>query len=120
MEQVKPTGNENRKDTSGNPVRSESREVHVGGGWNHSSDEASVMGAERKVPLDSLRSNHHLEQSMSGAPKVKTQSITKRQVWEAWKLVKRGGKSEGVDHLSMSEIERNPRKYLYPLWKYQG
>jgi group II intron reverse transcriptase/maturase len=97
-------------------VRSESREVLVGGGWNRSSDEASVMGAERRVPRDYLRSNHHLEQSMSGTPKVKTQKITKKQVWEAWKLVKRGGKSEGLDQLSMSEIERNPRKYLYPLW----
>lgn len=74
MEQVKPAGNANRKDTSGNPVRSESRNVLAGGGWNRSSEDASVMEAERRVPLDSLRSNHHLEKSMSGTPKAKTQS----------------------------------------------
>ena len=116
MEQVKPACNVNRKDTSGAPVRSESRDVLAGGGWNRSSDEASVMEVERRVPLDSQRSNHHLEKSMSGTPKAKTQRITKRQVWEAWLLVKQGGKSVGIDHLSMSEIERNLRKYLYPLW----
>ena len=116
MEQVKPSDNENRKDTSGDPVRSESRDVSGGGGWNRSSDETSVIEAERRVPLDGLRSNHHLEKRMSGTLKAKTQRITKRQVWEAWLLVKRGGKSAGIDQLTMSDIERNLRKYLYPLW----
>ncbi len=116
MEQVKPACNAKRKDTSGDPVRSESRKVHAGGGWNRSSDEASVMEAERRVPLDSLQRNHHLEKSMSGTLEAKTQRITKRQVWESWLLVKKGGKSEGIDKLSMSKIESNLRKYLYPLW----
>jgi group II intron reverse transcriptase/maturase len=53
---------------------------------------------------------------MNGAQSAKTQSITKRQVWEAWLLVKRGGKSVGIDEISMQAIESNPRKYLYPLW----
>jgi hypothetical protein len=73
MEQVKPSGNANRKDTSGDPVRSESRDVPGGGGWNRSSAETSEMGAERRVPLDSLRSNRHLEERMSGTLKAKTQ-----------------------------------------------
>ena len=73
-EQVKPACNVNRKDTSGDPVRSESRDVYVGGGWNRSSAEASVMEVERRVPLDGQRRNHHLEKSMSGTLEAKTQS----------------------------------------------
>ena len=49
MEQVKPAGNANRKDTSGNPGRSESRDVLAGGGWNRSSAETSVMRVERRA-----------------------------------------------------------------------
>ena len=53
MEQVKLSGNANRKDTSGDPARSESRDVSGSGGWNRMSDEASVMEVERRVPLGS-------------------------------------------------------------------
>ena len=116
MEQAKLSDNANRKDTSGDPVRSESRNVSGSGGWNRSSVEASVMEVERRVPLDSRASHRHLEKSMNGAQSAKTQRITKRQVWEAWLLVKRGGKSVGIDGISMQAIESNPRKYLYPLW----
>ena len=116
MEQAKLTDNANRKDTSGINREVESRDVSVSGGWNRSSDEASVMEAERRVPLDSCASHRHLQKSMNGTQATKTQRITKRQVWEAWLLVKRGGKSVGIDKISMQAIDSNPRKYLYPLW----
>lgn len=80
MEQAKPSVDVNRNDTSGDPVRSESRDATDGGGWNRISVEASVMEVERGVPLDSRKSHHHLEKSMSGAQSTKTQRITKRQV----------------------------------------
>ena len=47
---------------------------------------------------------------------AKSQPISKRQVWEAWKHVRRGGEATGVDGLTMDAIEANPRRYLYPLW----
>jgi RNA-directed DNA polymerase len=48
--------------------------------------------------------------------KQKTQPIERLQVWEAFKQVKAGGKSPGVDGITIETVERNPRKYLYPIW----
>ena len=75
MEQAKLPDNANRKDTSGDPVRSESRDVSGSGGWNRSSVEASVMEVERRVPIDSRASHRHLEKSMNGAQSAKTQKL---------------------------------------------
>ncbi len=47
---------------------------------------------------------------------TKTQPISKEQVWASWKHVRQGGKGVGVDNIAIAEIEKNPRKYLYPLW----
>lgn len=47
---------------------------------------------------------------------AKSQPIEKRQVWEAWKHVRQGGKAVGVDELTIQEIDRDPGRYLYPLW----
>lgn len=48
--------------------------------------------------------------------KSKTQPVSKAQVWSAWNRIKQGGKGVGVDNVTIEMIERNPRKYLYPLW----
>ena len=48
MELWKPTGDGNRNDTSGQAVRSKSRDTSVGGGLTRSSDETSVMAVERR------------------------------------------------------------------------
>lgn len=48
--------------------------------------------------------------------KTKTQPVSKEQVWASWKRIKKGGKGMGIDQVSISMIEANPRKYLYPLW----
>jgi group II intron reverse transcriptase/maturase len=46
----------------------------------------------------------------------KSIGITKEQVWSAWKQIKQGGKGVGIDNVSIEMIEKNPRKYLYPVW----
>ena len=48
--------------------------------------------------------------------KTKTQPISREQVWASWKRIKQGGKGMGIDQVSITMIESNPRKYLYPLW----
>jgi RNA-directed DNA polymerase len=48
--------------------------------------------------------------------KQKTQPIERLQVWEAFKQVRAGGKSPGVDGITIETVECNPRKYLYPVW----
>jgi len=46
----------------------------------------------------------------------KTQPITRLQVLEAFKRVKANGGSAGVDKITIAQVEKNKRKYLYPLW----
>lgn len=46
----------------------------------------------------------------------KTQPITKLQVMEAFKRVKANGGSAGVDNISIEQVDKSKRKYLYPLW----
>jgi len=48
--------------------------------------------------------------------KPKSIEVTKSQVWEAWKRIKQGGKGVGIDNVTIEMIEKNPRKYLYPVW----
>ena len=42
--------------------------------------------------------------------------ITKEQVWTAWKRIRQGGKGTGVDNITVEMIDKNPRRYLYPVW----
>lgn len=46
----------------------------------------------------------------------KSQPISRLQVMDAFKKVKANGGSNGVDGISISEVNANIRKYLYPLW----
>ena len=46
----------------------------------------------------------------------KSQPISKLQVNEAFKRVKANKGSSGVDGITIEEVTKNPRKYLYPLW----
>jgi RNA-directed DNA polymerase len=49
--------------------------------------------------------------------KTKTQPISKEQVWAAWKRIRSHNSSgSGVDSVTLSMIEQEPRKYLYPVW----
>jgi len=48
--------------------------------------------------------------------KQKTQPIERGEVWEAFKEVRAGGESPGVDGITIDNVASNPRKYLYPVW----
>lgn len=47
---------------------------------------------------------------------TKSVPITREMVWAAYLKVKKGGKSAGVDMVSMEEFDANRSKYLYKLW----
>jgi len=47
---------------------------------------------------------------------TKSQDITKRQVWEAYKKVKRNKGSGGVDGIDFEKFESNLENNLYKLW----
>ncbi|MCD4811318.1 group II intron reverse transcriptase/maturase, partial [bacterium] len=46
----------------------------------------------------------------------KTQPITRLQVQNAFKRVRANGGSAGVDKITIADVNKNKRKYLYPLW----
>ena len=46
----------------------------------------------------------------------KSQPISKLQVKEAFKQVKANKGSNGVDGITIEEVAKKPRKYLYPIW----
>jgi len=46
----------------------------------------------------------------------KTQPITRLQVQNAFKRVRANDGSAGVDKITISDVNKNKRKYLYPLW----
>lgn len=48
--------------------------------------------------------------------KQKSQPITKRQVWEAYKKVKANRGSAGVDRVSLKDYELKLKDNLYKLW----
>ena len=48
--------------------------------------------------------------------KQKTHPIERGEVWEAFKEVRAGGESPGVDGITIVTVAGKPRKYLYPVW----
>jgi group II intron reverse transcriptase/maturase len=46
----------------------------------------------------------------------KTQPITRLQVQNAFNKVRANGGSAGVDKITIADVNKNKRKYLYPLW----
>jgi len=53
---------------------------------------------------------------MKKALKNKSQPISKRMVWEAWKTVRSKGGSPGVDKQSLKDFESDQEKQLYKVW----
>lgn len=73
-------------------------------------------GVVAKVPTEQRKSRRPPRKSRSNPADAKTQVISRQQVWEAWRRVRQGGKAAGIDGLTIGEIDRNPGRYLYPLW----
>jgi len=48
--------------------------------------------------------------------KSRSYPITKKQVWEAFKLVKSKGGSPGIDGQTINEVSKHVEKHLYPVW----
>src|SRR5262250_1393422 len=97
------------------PHQRQSTDARHRGGTPCSSDEAPVMGVERRgclVPLSWLV-NQQWEEPVQTA---KPFSISKRMVWEAYKRVKANQGAAGVDEESLADFEGNLTNNLYKLW----
>src|SRR6266545_3116394 len=97
------------------PHEAESTEARPRGGPSRSSEEASVMGVERRGWVIRLKTatNQQWEESMES---TKPFSIAKQAVWEAYKQVKANHGAAGVDDESIAEFEGNLKDNLYKLW----
>lgn len=51
---------------------------------------------------------------------TKSQPVSKRMVWEAYKKVKRNGGSAGVDKQSIAMFDKDMSKNLYKIWNRMG
>ena len=118
MEQRKSYNDEKGKTQVGQtPIRLNTDALYDGG-LSRSSDETSVMGAERRAEVVQLeldlptlgnqrKSNFH---STKGIP------ITKQMVWSAYNKVRSNGGSAGIDNQKLTDYEVNMKRNLYKLW----
>ena len=107
---------------SGRNREDKSTDARHRGGPSGSSDEGPVMGLERsgRAVQTRLLVNHDVvvweEPMVESKSKVKSFSIDKRVVWDAWKQVRANQGAAGVDEESVAEFERDLSGNLYKLW----
>ena len=98
------------------PHKSLSTKAEHRGGATRSSDEAPVMGVERRGSIVQLGLEKTTGNGRIGLKQAKPFSITKRQVWEAYKRVKANKGAAGVDGQTIEAFEENLKDNLYKLW----
>jgi RNA-directed DNA polymerase len=81
-----------------------------------SSEEDSVMELERRGSIVQLGKIEQPEIGRIQMEQAKPFSITKRQVWEAYKRVKANKGAAGVDEQTIEKFEENLSDNLYKLW----
>jgi hypothetical protein len=86
-------------------------------GLSHSSDEASVMGVERRAEVTQLRLPLTTPKGGrdSGA-ETKSIPITKRMIWESYKKVRKNKGAAGIDDETIQMYEERLEDNLYILW----
>lgn len=73
------------------------------------------MAVERRGSVNQLGSPNNLKRKDSEA-KTKSFDISKREVWEAWKIVRSNRGGPGIDDQLIEEFEQNISANLYKLW----
>jgi RNA-directed DNA polymerase len=98
------------------PHKGESTDADHRGGVTRSSDEVSVMEAERRGYIVRFYARDQPENGRNLLGKAKPFTISKREVWEAYKRVKSSRGAAGVDRQSIDEFEGDLENNLYKLW----
>jgi hypothetical protein len=117
MEQGKSYKNGKGKAQAGQtPVRPNTDDLYDVG-LSHSSEEASVMGVERRAGVTQLRLPLTTPKGGrdSGA-ETKSIPITKRMVWESYKKVRKNKGAAGIDDETIAMYEERLEDNLYILW----
>jgi RNA-directed DNA polymerase len=118
MEQRKSYKDEKGKAQAGQTLVRLETEALYDGGFSCSSEEAPVMGVERRTGVIQLE----LPLTTSGnrgrdnVPPTKSLPITKQMVWEAYKKVRSNRGAAGIDEETIKMYEERLSDNLYMLW----
>jgi group II intron reverse transcriptase/maturase len=86
-------------------------------GLSHSSDEAPVMGVERRAEVTQLRLPLTTPKGgRDGGAETKSIPITKQMIWRAYKKVRSNKGAAGVDEETIAMYEERLQDNLYILW----
>jgi RNA-directed DNA polymerase len=86
-------------------------------GLSHSSNEAPVMGVERRAEVIQLRLPLTTpKRGRDSGTETKSIPITKRMIWEAFKKVKKNKGAAGIDEETIEWYEERLQDNLYMLW----
>jgi len=88
----------------------------TGAEQRRSSDEGTVMGLERRGCVVQLLTKEQPEKGRILMEKEKSFTISKRQVWEAYKSVKANRGGAGIDNQSIIDFEEDMSNNLYKIW----
>ena len=98
------------------PVRLNTEDLYEIG-LSHSSDEASVMGVERRAEVTQLRLPLTTPKGgRCSGTETKSIPIAKRMVWEAYKKVRSNKGAAGIDEETIEMYEERLQDNLYILW----
>lgn len=118
MEQRKSHINAKGKAQAGvRPVR-QNTDIICDDGLSRSSEEAPVMGVERRTEVVQLEIDFATlgNQGMTKPILTKGIPITKQMVYDAYQKVKRNQGAAGIDNESLSDFDQNLSKNLYKIW----
>ncbi len=118
MEQRKSQTNVKGKAQAGKMPARLNTNVVCDDGLSSSSDEASVMGVERRTEVVQLELNLT---TLGNQRRIKSKltrgiPITKQMVWSAYKKVRSNGKAAGIDGETIALYEEQLSSNLYRLW----
>jgi len=118
MEQRKSYKDEKGNAQAGQTLVRQNTDAMYDGGLSRSSDEAPVMGVERRaeviqleLPLTTLK-----YRGRNNVTETKSIPITKRMIWEAYKKVRSNKGTAGIDEQTIEMYEERLTDNLYVLW----
>ena len=85
-------------------------------GLIHSSDEATVMEAERRNQVIRFYNTNQLYKRTNLWNETKSVPISREMIWSAYKKVRSNQGGAGIDHISVEEYDAKRSKHLYKLW----
>jgi RNA-directed DNA polymerase len=118
MEQGKSYKDVKGNAQAGQTLVRQNTDVLYDGGLSRSSEEVSVMGAERRAKVIQLELPlaTFIDKGRDNGIETKSLPITKRMVWEAYKKVRSNKGAAGIDEETLDMYKERLSDNLYILW----